>query len=232
MIAAALIAKDPEKYGFADTGHHPVYKLMKVGVPGGVALGRIARVLSLDVGEVKALNPEIIRGVTPPDRKEYQITLPQTASPDAVRERLDAGLESCRPVVGVVKYQVRKGNSLAGILRRYRVSSSDLMLVNEGGTHPAFARGHFLYIPRFAPGKRDAGAGVAGNGESEKIALSARDENMVVSLKNVKRHRMSLEPKPRLVKHVVHYKADRRAPHKARKLANRTTGARKTRGRS
>jgi hypothetical protein len=231
LIAAALIAKDPEKYGFADAGHPPVCKLMKVEVPGGVALGRIARTLSLDVGEVKALNPEIVRGITPPNRKEYQITVPETGSPDAVRERLDAGLQSGRQVVGVVKYQVRKGNSLAGILKRYGVSRSDLMLVNESGDHVALARGKFLYIPRFAPGKRDADpdAGIAGEGNSGKIAFSADNEDDIVALKSAKRHHIFRDGRPALVKRVVH-KADRRVPHKPLRRDGRTAKVRKTRG--
>ena len=227
LIAAALIAKDPEKYGFADTGHSPAYKLMKVGVPGGVALGRIARTLSLDVGEVKALNPAIVRGITPPNRKEYQITLPGSANPDAVRERLDAEMEEGGQVIGVMKYQVRKGNSLAGIMKRYGVSRSDLMLVNEGGDRVPFTKGRVLYIPRFASARRDAA-----NRDGEKAAFSADDENDIVTLKTSKRHHIGLDAKPGLARHVVHSKADRRVIHKAGKGNARTAKARKTRSRS
>ncbi len=192
LIAAALIAKDPEKYGFADTGRPPVHKLMKVGVPGGVALGRIAHALSLNVGEIRALNPEIVRGITPPDRKEYQITLPGTDSPDAVKKRLGAELACGRQVVGVVKHQVKRGNTLEGILKRYQVSRSDLMLVNEGN-HVTFARGRVLYIPQFAQGRRDGAAGAmfAGKGNHRKVAFSADDANDIVTLKSAKRHRIS-----------------------------------------
>jgi membrane-bound lytic murein transglycosylase D len=232
LIAAALIAKDPEKYGFADAGHPAVYKLIKVGVPGGVALGRIAHALSLDVGEIKALNPEIVRGITPPNRKEYQITLPGIANPDAVKERLYAALEGGGQVVGVVKHRVKKGNSLAGILKRYGVSCSDLMLVNEGGEDVAFRKGRVIYIPRFAPGRRDVDvdARVAGNGGREKSAFSANDEADIVTLKSAERHRISLDAKPGLAKHVVH-RTDRRAPHRAWRGEGRTAKARRTRGR-
>ena len=232
LIAAALIAKDPEKYGFADTGRPPVCKLMKIGVPGGVALGRIAHALSLDVGEIRALNPEIVRGVTPPDRKEYQITLPGIDNPDAVKKRLDAEMECGGQVVGVVKYQVKRGNSLAAILKRYQVSRSDLMLVNEGN-HVVFARGRVLYIPRFAQGKRDAGADAmfAGNGNNEKTAFTADDANDIVTLKSAKRHHISLDAKPALAKQVLH-KADRRVAHKTGKREGHTAKARKTQGRS
>ena len=167
-----------------------------------------------------------------PNRKEYQITVPGIDSPDAVRERLDAELESGGRVVGVVKYRVKKGNSLAGILKRYGVSCSDLMLVNEGGDHVIFARGQVLYIPQFAPGKRDAGSDVrvAGNGGSERIAFSADDETDIVTLKSARRHRISLDAKPGLAKHVVH-KANRHLLHKAGKGEGRTAKVRKTRGR-
>ncbi len=232
LIAAALIAKDPEKYGFADTGHPAVCKLMKVGVPGGVALGRIAAALSLDIGAVKALNPEIVRGITPPDRKEYQITLPGIAGPDEVKERLDTALEGGRQVVGVVKYRMKKGNSLAGILKRYGVSCSDLMLVNEGGDHVTLARGRVLYIPRFAPGTQDAGGdvSVALNGGREKIAFSADDETDIVALKSARRRHIPLDAKPRLAKQAVH-KADRRLSRKAGSGEGRGAKVRKTRGR-
>jgi hypothetical protein len=206
---------------------------MKVGVPGGMALGRIARTLSLDAGEVRALNPEILRGITPPDRKEYQITLPGIAGPDAVRERLEAELECGGQVVGVVKYRVKKGNSLAGILKRYRVSSSDLMLVNEDGGHVRAVRGQVLYIPQFAPGKRNGGADVrvAGNGDRETIASSADEGTDVVTLKSAKRRHITLDAKPRLAKHVVMHKTVRRVSHKAGKGEGRTARVRKTRGR-
>jgi membrane-bound lytic murein transglycosylase D len=223
LIAAALIAKDPEKYGFDDPGHPPIYKLMKIGVPGGIALGRIASALSMDVAEVKALNPEITRGVTPPNRHEYQLTLPETSSPDAVREKLDAELEGGRQVVGVVKCCVKKGNSVAGILRRYRVSRSDLMLVNEGGDRFRLAKGQILYIPRFAPGKQGACVRAVADKESREIAIaSTDDENEVVVLRSAGKRHGAMGVKPALVRHVIH-KAGQRLPHKVR---NREAAAR------
>ena len=232
LIAAALIAKDPEKYGFADTGQPSVYKLMKVGVPGGVALGRIGRTLSLDVGEIKALNPEIVRGITPPNRKEYQITVPGIDSPDAVRERLEAELEKGGRVVGVVKYQVKKGNSLAGILKRYRVSRSDLMLVNEGGDHVAL-QGDKSSTSRGSLPENGMPASMSGSpvmGIARNRPFSGDDENDIVTLKSAKRHRISLEAKPTLAKHFVH-KVNRRCLIRPEKGEGRTAKVRKTRGR-
>ena len=76
LIAAALIAKDPEKYGFGDIESTPVHSLTKITVPGGMPLKGIARALSLGLADLRALNPEILKGITPPNRKEYEIKLP------------------------------------------------------------------------------------------------------------------------------------------------------------
>jgi membrane-bound lytic murein transglycosylase D len=153
LIAAALIAKEPEKYGFDDIEFTPVHSLTKIAVPGGIPLKGIARALSVDVADLRALNPEILKGITPPDRKEYQIKLPGNPELDVVSRRLEAALARDRRVVDVVRHSVRKRESLAGILRRYDISRSDLALVNESGVQAH--RGQILYIPRFASLKRD-----------------------------------------------------------------------------
>ncbi len=227
LIAAALIAKDPEKYGFSDGARPPVYRLMKIGVPGGIPLKRIAGALSVDTGEVKALNPEIMRGVTPANRKQYQLTLPGTGDPDQVREKLDAELQNDRKVVGVVPYRVKKTNCLAGIMKRFRVSRSDLMLLNEGGERPRLARGQVLYIPQFSGGNSDASSreGIAADVKTSKYASSRDDDNEVITLKSGKRHHGVPEARPALVRHVV-YKADRHSSHKARAGGGHSSSAR------
>lgn len=58
LIAAALIAKEPEKYGFAEGTSDTVGALTKMEVPGGLPLRRIAHALSMGPGELTALNPD------------------------------------------------------------------------------------------------------------------------------------------------------------------------------
>jgi membrane-bound lytic murein transglycosylase D len=178
LIAAALIAKDPDKYGFDDVESPPVYALSKIRVPGGVTLRRIAHALSLETAELRSLNPELLRGITPPDRNEYQINLPGTADLDFATRRLEASLNEGRQVVSVVKHYVKKRDSLKGILSRYSVSHSDLRLVNGEGRDVRVKKGQTLYIPRFASVKdgetsafsrKEMSAG-AGNQGHEKMA--------------------------------------------------------------
>lgn len=66
LIAAAMIAKEPTRYGFhVDT--LPIYEYDSVNVAGGVPLGAVARAAGVPLQEISDLNPHILRGVTPPD---------------------------------------------------------------------------------------------------------------------------------------------------------------------
>ena len=76
MIAAALIAKDPEKYGFADIEYQEPLQYEKVRVPAVIDLRLIAKACEISVDELKDLNPELLRWCTPPDSPDYEIKIP------------------------------------------------------------------------------------------------------------------------------------------------------------
>jgi len=66
LIAAAMIAKEPTRYGLhVDT--LPVYVYDSVNVAGGVPLGAVAMAAGVTLEQISDLNPHILRGVTPPD---------------------------------------------------------------------------------------------------------------------------------------------------------------------
>jgi hypothetical protein len=111
----------------------------------------IAHALSLDPGELRALNPHILRGVTPPDRKEYHIMVPETLDIDLAVTALKSEVKSARQVVEVIKHYVKKREFLSTFLKRYDISRSDLALLNGDGQGLRIQRGGLLYIPRFAP---------------------------------------------------------------------------------
>jgi membrane-bound lytic murein transglycosylase D len=76
MVAAALIAKEPEKYGMAPVKYQGPRASGSVKVPGGVNLEWLAESLEIPGKELMELNPELKAGVTPPDQKEYVLTVP------------------------------------------------------------------------------------------------------------------------------------------------------------
>jgi hypothetical protein len=76
IVAAALIAKDPKKYGFAPVTDQVPRGGERVKVPGGVNLAWFAESLAITEKELAELNPELKARVTPPDQKEYLLLVP------------------------------------------------------------------------------------------------------------------------------------------------------------
>jgi membrane-bound lytic murein transglycosylase D len=76
IVAAALIAKDPEKFGMAPVKYQAPRGGTKVKVPGGLTLEWLAASLKMPGKELADLNPELSTGVTPSDQKEYLLTVP------------------------------------------------------------------------------------------------------------------------------------------------------------
>jgi hypothetical protein len=75
MIAATIIAKNPEKFGFKNVPYLPALKCEKVQVNEPTSLKAAAVAVNVPLEEVQALNPELMRGVTPPDGS-YALNLP------------------------------------------------------------------------------------------------------------------------------------------------------------
>ena len=76
MIAATIIAKNPEKFGFKNVPYLPPVKYDKVPVTEPTSLTAAAVAVNVPAEEVQALNPELLRGVTPPDTPSYTLNLP------------------------------------------------------------------------------------------------------------------------------------------------------------
>jgi membrane-bound lytic murein transglycosylase D len=75
-IAAALIAKQPEKYGISIQNSQAPFSYEKVNIPQATDLRNIARIAEVDLRELKDLNPELKKLSTPPDYPEYELKVP------------------------------------------------------------------------------------------------------------------------------------------------------------
>ena len=79
MIAATIIAKNPEKFGFKNVPYLPPVKYDKVPVTETTSLTAAAVAVNVPAEEVADLNPELLRGVTPPDAHSYTLNLPPSS---------------------------------------------------------------------------------------------------------------------------------------------------------
>ncbi len=86
LIAAALVAKMPAKYGI-QLDSLPLYAYDSVEVAPGTSLQALATAAGVEGGELKELNPAILRGVTPPDARIW-LRVPAGRT-EAVRSAMD-----------------------------------------------------------------------------------------------------------------------------------------------
>jgi len=144
MIAAALIAKDTEKYGFVGIEYQDPLHYEKVEVPAVVDLRLIAKACEISVEELKDLNPELLRWCTPPDSPSYEIKIPY-----GKKDLLLKNFEALQPVR---KFQfkthiVKKGESLPQIARLYRVNIEPILEINRLKKRSPLSIGMNLLIP-------------------------------------------------------------------------------------
>jgi len=76
FIAAALIAKDPLKYGFGKISYQSPTKYEVVNVPGGTDLRRFAYSLEISYEVLRELNPEIKKGTISAAEARYALRVP------------------------------------------------------------------------------------------------------------------------------------------------------------
>lgn len=80
MLAMGHIGKDPGKYGFGDVKRQQPLSYDEVRVGGGVRLADVAAASGVDVADVYALNPHLIKKMTPPSR-EWSVRIPAGKAP-------------------------------------------------------------------------------------------------------------------------------------------------------
>ena len=143
LIAAIIIARNPEQYGFTDLAYQKPVQYDLIKVPARTDLKAIAVSGSTTVKELRKLNNELRKNQTPPSAGSYQLKIP-AGSHDLVA----ANLSRLHPVVttGYKTHKVRKGDTIARISKRYRISRTTLLKANK--LHSSTLRtGQRLRIP-------------------------------------------------------------------------------------
>ncbi len=128
LIAAALIAKEPERYGFPSFDDVEPLDWDSLVVTGATGLDVVARLADTSVAAIRELNSQFLRLSTPPGSRSV-IRLPPGKGP-AVSVAY-AALPPGRRVTFQEHY-VTRGQTLSGIANVYHVSVADLRDANPG----------------------------------------------------------------------------------------------------
>lgn len=144
LIAAALIAKQPDHYGFYDVETADPIAYDIVQVPDATSLDVIADAAHVSEKAVAELNPQVLRGVTPPG-KRYTVRVPPGTG-----QMFAADFATVPPKERVrwVRHVVRRGDTLSEIARLYGVSVSSIRAANRHVSPRRLRIGQSLVIPR------------------------------------------------------------------------------------
>ena len=143
LIAAALVAKQPERYGFTNIVPLSPLRYDSVTVPYAVGLDVLARLADTSQLAMEDLNPQLVRRVTPPNRAVL-VRVP-VGRADSVAARL-AALPP-RERVTFLTHSIRRGETLGHISVLYHVSVEDILSANRGLRPRALRVGRELVIP-------------------------------------------------------------------------------------
>jgi membrane-bound lytic murein transglycosylase D len=147
-MAATIIAKNPEAYGFTVNAVDP-YKFDEVMIEESTDLRLIARCAGCTYQDIKELNPEIKRWVTPPNYAKYTLRIPS-----GKKETFLTNYAAIPPEQKIKweRHEVRKGETLSSLAKQYNTRPEAIRDIN-GLKKNRIAPGKHLLIPIDINGK-------------------------------------------------------------------------------
>jgi membrane-bound lytic murein transglycosylase D len=128
ILAVILIAKNPDKYGFKGIKPEPPMSYDVVQVPTATSLQLIADATDTTVDNIRSLNPELKRDVTPRG-ESYDVRIPPGRSNQfvALLKRIPPDRRESSRVIAVAP-----GEDLTNVASRTGLSVAQLQAMNSG----------------------------------------------------------------------------------------------------
>jgi membrane-bound lytic murein transglycosylase D len=169
LLAAIIIAKNPEKFGFSGIPQIRPLEYATLKVPPGLSLDALALVCNTSVKEIKFLNQELRQGKTPPSYSDYEVKIPVAAQKVASKNitRLHSVVTT-----GFKSHRIKRGETLSTICSTYGISKIALLKVNNLH-NKKLARGQYLRIPYNVVSYQLLPAG-------SRMALAGNKSNLIV----------------------------------------------------
>ncbi len=144
LIAAAIIAKNPEKYGFDDVEPESPLEFDTSVVPDATSFDVLAKAAGATEADIRLLNPQYPRLVTPPDR-EVEVRVPR-----GMKKTFAANYAEVPPDERVtwLEHVVTRGQTLSHIAQRYGTSVTAIRAANNYVNPRRLQIGQRLIIPR------------------------------------------------------------------------------------
>jgi len=133
ILAAILINSNPEAYGFNAPSSETHEPIATIAIDKSTDVRVLAKCAGITTRKLLSLNPSLRRYLTPP--REFNLKIPANRFED-----FKVALAELPPSerVPVTVHIVRRGQTLGGIARKYRVSVSAIRVANR-------VRGHIIH---------------------------------------------------------------------------------------
>ena len=148
FIAAAIIAKNPEKYGFRNINHQIPFKYEEVHIDKCIDLTVAAKCAQTDYLTIKELNPELNVWFTPPYPDGYTLKIPPNKKETFLKNyaKVPDNLKITRVI-----HNVKRGETLSFIARKYHTTINNIKSVNSLKSIHKLSIGQKLLIPAPPP---------------------------------------------------------------------------------
>jgi peptidoglycan lytic transglycosylase D len=130
FVAIALIAMDPRKYGFDDIQYDTPLDYEEIELKSPMTLAALADIAETNVAAIRDLNPALLRPFTPPGEMSFRLHLPVGKSAVYLTKASEKVLEKQAEPARLVTHEVKKGETLISIARRYGMEVRALMEFN------------------------------------------------------------------------------------------------------
>jgi membrane-bound lytic murein transglycosylase D len=184
IIAAAIIGKHPERYGFTDLKYLEPVLTDKLDVSTAVSIDTMAKCAGISADEFRKLNPHLRQNSLPDDGKTHRIYVPKSGGDSFL-----AALELVPPEERIVlkTHKVQRGESLGTIASRYGTTVGAIQEANRIRNPNVISVGSSLVIPGKGMSVVDSGetalASSAGGGSTRSPAATSSSSSSKKSSK-------------------------------------------------
>ncbi len=128
LIAALIIAKQPEKFGFTQLAYHSPQRYNVITVSPGTGLEAVALITNSSPEKIKQLNHELRQNKTPPNVTNYEVKIPYATAELAMKNlpRLHSTVTT-----NFKTHKIGKKDTLTSVCAQYDVNKTSLLKANN-----------------------------------------------------------------------------------------------------
>ncbi len=207
FIAARLIAKEPEKYGFTDIDYQPALEYSEVEFTTSIDLRKLATAMGLEYDDLRDLNPAYKRGVAFEKDGKLKIRIPKGTDEKALASAEAAAAQSKRSYVADEDYgyyRIRRGDTISVIARKFGTSQTVIRKLNKMSSGSQLVAGRRIRVPAddLPEASKPAKRGISGSSAAPKIGVGAAEKYMVKFQTTLPAKQSSVESAERSI-HIV-----------------------------